>query len=111
MDLGFSAIDIAQGVIIGIGALLGAVGVRRGIGHSAAQAARPTEVVTEVAGALVDSSSVHKLTAAIEAFAFELMQSRKCTEKVAKALEDCHEEMAELRHAIQRLSDIIIQKR
>jgi hypothetical protein len=106
MDWGFSTVDVANGVGVVILTILGALGLWKGASGKGQQSA-----VAEVAGALVDSSAVNKLTAAIEAHNVESMQNRRMWEKGINAVEDLRDEIHETRQTIQRLGDVMLQRR
>jgi hypothetical protein len=106
MDWGFNTVDVANGVGVVLITILGALGIWKGASGKGQQSA-----VAEVAGALVDSSAVNKLTAAIEAHNVETMQNRRMWEKGINAVEDLRDEMHETRQTIQRLGDVMLQRR
>lgn len=106
MDWGFSTVDVANGVGVVLLTVLGALGIWKGKNGSRQQTA-----VAEVAGALVDSSAVNKLTAAIEAHNIEAIHNRRVWEKGINAVDDLKSEMQEVRHTMQRLGDAIISRR
>lgn len=107
-DLGFNLVDVAQGFLIVVASLLGALGLRRGLNSQTVTKA--TEVTSEIAGALVDSSSVHKLTAAVNTYTEEVVHTRKCLHTLNGNLEEFSDQIRELRASVVRLGDILYQR-
>jgi len=105
MDWGFNIADIGNGILVVVLSILGALGLRRGVN------AGPKPSNVEVAGALVDSMSVDKLTNAIRAHTEEEIARRRSWERMVNNLEDIHNQLQELRLTLQRLGDIMIQRK
>lgn len=107
MEWGFSISDVANGAIVLILALLGALGVRKGISSGAAASEGK---ITQVAGALVDSSSVKGLMEAVENHTEESVRGRHAVQELNDSVEDLSKEVRELRAAVGRLGDIALQR-
>lgn len=107
-ELGFNLVDVAQGLLIVLASLLGAVGLKRGLNSQTINKA--TEVTSEIAGALVDSSSVHKLTAAVQTYTEEVVHTRKCLHTLNSNVEEMGDQVRELRSTLIRLGDILLQR-
>lgn len=105
MEWGFSFVDVAQGVLIVFASLLGAIGLRRGYNSP-----KSVEAVTEVAGALVDSSSINKLVEAVQEYTAEIHSTRQALHRSNKNTEELGDQIRELRITLQRLGDILIRR-
>ena len=68
-------------------------------------------MTTEIAGALVDSSSVTKLTHAIENYTLETAQTRQALHRLNANLEEIGDQLRELRSNIQRVGDILLTRK
>lgn len=106
MEWGFSFVDVAQGVLIALASLLGAIGLRKGYTNP-----KPVEVATEVAGALVDNSSVHKLAGAVQEYTTEVHATRQALHRMNHNIEELGDQMKELRSTLQRLGDILLSRK
>lgn len=101
--------NLANGLLVLIVGLLTFLGIRGG----RQKAARPMEA--ELAGALVDSGSVNRLTAAIEAQTMERMAGRQEAKDgahmLARRLEALTKQLEELGEEVRNLREEMIRKR
>lgn len=108
MEWGFNLVDVANGILILFASILGALGLRKGLNSPAN---KPVEVSAEVAGALVDSTSVRHLTAAVKEYTAEVNNTRQAIYRLNTNVKEVGDEMRELRSTLQRLGDILLSRK
>lgn len=105
---GGSISDWANGVLIVIVGLLSYFGIRRGQGANEAAPANPSTI--EVAGALVDSRSVDKLSGEVAGQSIAIMTQTQAMKDQTRAIEANTRMMEDLKEDVSRaVTDLATQ--
>lgn len=84
----------------GFGAMMAAFVARMGWKSAGGQKQSGQSAVM-LDGALVDSGSINRLTAAVEARALQDMENRKCTHEMIETVQDLTKELSEIRNEMR----------